>query len=205
MRSPGILASRLSLLALALVTTSATVAAQDASSLAGRPRGGAALEGVDQRLATRFPTSVALRIDALVDSAAAEGLPTEPLVLRALEGGAKGVAADRIQAALARLHASLRRARDVLGISTTPGDLTTAATALQTGLEPARLVELRNLRGTRSLTVPLGSYLDLVAQGAVSERAWLRVMELARRQATDREYERIDPASLVARQPEDRR
>lgn len=198
------LAVRRSLFALSLAM-SAPLAAQDASSLAGRPRGGANLEGIDQRLTARFPTSVAIRLDALVDSAAAEGLPTEPLVLRALEGGAKGVAADRIQAALSRLHASLRRSRDVLGVSATPGDLTTAATALQTGLEPARLLELRNLRGTRSLTVPLGSYLDLVAQGAVSERAWLRVMELARRQANDREYERIDPASLVARQPEDRR
>ena len=199
----SLLASRLSLLA--LVLTAAPLVAQDASSLAGRPRGTAALEGVDQRLASRFPTSVAIRLDALVDSAAAEGLPTEPLVLRALEGGAKGVAADRIHAALSRLHASLRRARDVLGVVAAPADLTTAAAALQTGLEPARLLELRNLRGTRSLTVPLGSYLDLVAQGAVSERAWLRVMELARRDANDREYERIDPASLVARQPEDRR
>lgn len=183
----------------------APLVAQDATSLAGRPRSSADLVGVDQRLASRFPTSVAIRLDALVDSAAAEGLPTEPLILRALEGGAKGVPADRIQAALTRLHASLRRSRDVLGVAAAPADLTTAAAALQTGLEPARLLELRNLRGTRSLTVPLGSYLDLVAQGAVSERAWLRVMELARRQATDREYERIDPASLVARQPEDRR
>lgn len=202
----SLLAVRRSLFAMAFaLLTTAQLSAQDASSLAGRPRGTASLEGVDQRLASRFPTSVALRLDALIDSAAAEGLPTEPLILRALEGGAKGVAADRIQAALSRLHASLRRARDVLGVASAPSDLTTAATALQTGLEPARLLELRNLRGTRSLTVPLGSYLDLVAQGAVSERAWLRVMDLARRDATDREYERIDPASLVARQPEDRR
>lgn len=192
-------------LAAALIGATASLSGQDATSLAGRPRGSAALEGVDQRLASRFPTSVAIRLDALIDSAAAEGLPTEPLVLRALEGGAKGVAADRIHAALTRLHASLRRAKAILGVAAAPSDLTTAAAALQTGLEPARLLELRNFRGTRSLTVPLGAYLDLVAQGAVSERAWLRVMDLARKQATDREYERIDPADLVARQPEDRR
>jgi hypothetical protein len=83
--------------------------------------------------------------------------------------------------------------------------MTTAATALQTGLEPARLLELRTLRGERSLTIPVGAYLDLVAQGAVAERAWQRVMDLARRRAADRDYERIDPADLVARQPEDRR
>ncbi len=67
------------------------------------------------------------------------------------------------------------------------------------------MLELRTLRKDRSLTVPLGAYLDLMARGAVAERAWNRVMELARREAADRDYERIDPADLVARQPEDRR
>ena len=181
------------------------LAAQDATSLAGRSANAGALEGVDQRLATRFPASVALRLDALVDSAAAQGLPTAPLVLRALAGGAKGVPADRIQTALARLHAALLRARNTLGPATSAGDLTTAASALQTGLEPTRMLELRTLRKDRSLTVPLGAYLDLMARGAVAERAGKRVMELARREAADRDYERIDPADLVARQPEDRR
>lgn len=190
----------------ALFAGTASLAAQDQGSLAGRgDRTGLVIEGVDQRLANRFPASVAIRLDAIVDSALAEGLPTEPLILRALEGGAKGIPADRVQAALTRLHAALRRAKEALGGGTAASDLTTAAAALQTGLEPIRLVELRTLRGTRSLTLPLGAYLDLVARGAVSERAWAKVVELARRQAADREYDRIDPASLVARQPEDRR
>lgn len=190
----------------ALLAGTAPLAAQDQGSLAGRgDRTGLVIAGVDQRLANRFPASVAIRLDAIVDSALAEGLPTEPLILRALEGGAKGIPADRVQAALTRLHAALRRAKEALGGNTAASDLTTAAAALQTGLEPPRLVELRTLRGTRSLTLPLGAYLDLVARGAVSERAWAKVVELARRQAADREYDRIDPASLVARQPEDRR
>lgn len=192
------------LLSIPIATT--PLAAQDASSLAGRTtRGTVQLEGVDPRLANRFPVSVAVRLDGVVDSAMAEGLPTEPLVLRALEGGAKGVAADRIQVALNRLLAALRRAQATLGAEASASDLTVAAATIQTGLEPTRLVEMRTLRGARSLSIPLGAYLDLVARGAVSERAWARVMELARQQASDREYERIDPAALVARQPEDRR
>lgn len=180
--------------------------AQDASSLAGRSqRPALGAEGMDQRLASRFPASVAVRFGTLIDEAGREGLPTEPLVLRALEGGAKGIPADRIQSALTRLVAALRRAMATLGPDTPETDLATAATALQTGLEPTRLLELRTLRGEKSLTVPVGAYLDLVAQGAVAERAWQRVITLARRQAVDREYERIDPADLVARQPEDRR
>lgn len=191
--------------AVALLLVAPPLLAQDASSLAGRSRDQAALAGVDQRLVNRFPASVALRFGVLLDSATAAGLPTEPLVLRALEGGAKGVPADRIQTSIARLLSALGRARTTLGPTTSSGDLTTAAGALQTGLEPTKLVELRNLRKDRSLTVPLGAYLDLVARGAVAERAWIRVIELARRDVADREYEQIDAAGLVARQPEDRR
>ncbi len=191
---------------LLLLLVAAPLAAQDASSLAGRSqRSALGAEGVDQRLAARFPSSVALRFWSLIDSARGERLPTEPLVLRALEGGAKGVPADRIQTALARLLTGLRRAATTLGTETPATDLATAASALQTGLEPSRLVDLRSFRGDRSLTVPLGAYLDLVAQGAVPERAWQRVIDLARRKAADRDYERIDPADLVARHPEDRR
>ena len=193
-------------LVLAVLLAAPALPAQDASSLAGGTRRQVAgAEQVDQRLAARFPASVAVRFAGVIDSAGRERLPTEPLILRALEGGAKGVPADRIQTALTRLAASLRRAMATLGPETPETDLTTAATALQTGLEPSRLLELRNLRGEKSLTVPVGAYLDLVAQGAVAERAWLRVMDLARRQAVDRDYERIDPADLVARRPEDRR
>lgn len=197
---------RASMLAVTLLLSPTLVWAQDASSLAGgTQRPAAGTDQVDQRLVSRFPASVAVRFGGLIEQAGREGLPTEPLVLRALEGGAKGVPADRIQSALTRLVASLRRAVATLGPATPETDLTTAATALQTGLEPTKLLELRTLRGEKSLTVPVGAYLDLVARGAVAERAWQRVMDLARRQVADREYDRIDPADLVARQPEDRR
>src|SRR5690606_41087072 len=107
--------SHRALLLAAMLLAAPVLAAQDASSLAGRSRDQTALAGVDQRLVNRFPASVAVRLDALVDSAASLGLPTEPLVLRALEGGAKGVPADRIQTSLSRLLGSLGRARDALG------------------------------------------------------------------------------------------
>ncbi len=191
---------------LAAVLTATPAVAQDAGNLAGMGNAGqVALTSVDRRLVARFPASVATRFGTLIDSARTDGLPTEPLVLRALEGGAKRVPADRIYTALSRLRAALSRASETLGPSTGAGDLTTAAAALQTGLSPARLIELQGLRGAASLTVPLGAYLDLVARGAVSERAWDRVLALARRDAADREYAAIDSADIIARQPGDRR
>lgn len=182
------------------------VAQQDGSSLAGHDSPNTAeLAKVDSRIGSRFPASVAVRIHGIVDSARAEGLPTGPLILRALEGGAKGVPADRIYVALNRLRHSLNLAANTLGRDTPAGDLATAATALQTGLPASRIIELRNLRQGSSLTVPLGAYLDLVARGAVPQRAWDRVVGLARSGAANRAYQQIDSADLVARQPGDRR
>jgi hypothetical protein len=197
---------RLTLTLALLAITAPTLAAQETSSLAGVHRSrDAEIALIDQRLGSRFPESVALRIHSIVDSASREGLPVEPLVLRALEGGAKGVPADAIYTALTRLRASLRLAAQALGLGTPPTDLTTAAAALQTGLAPGQLIALRTARGEAPITVPLGAYLDLTARGAVPARAWDRVMDLARDGADDRAYQDIDPADLVARRPEDRR
>jgi hypothetical protein len=99
----------------------------------------------------------------------------------------------------------MRRARQSLGYQVSPNDLATAGAALQAGVTPAGLLELRALRGDDSLTVPLGAYLDLAARGAVPGRAWERVMSLARANAADSDYGRIDPTNLVARQEGDRR
>lgn len=195
-----------SLTAVILLLGTPPAAGQGASSLAGVPhRDTPDLAAIDQRIGSRFPESVALRLHGIVDSAAREGLPVEPLVLRALEGGAKGVPADAIYTALNRLRASLRLAGEVLGLSTGATELTTAAAALQTGLAPRELVLLRSARGDAGITVPLGAYLDLTARGAVPTRAWQRVMTLARRHAEEQEYQEIDPTDLVARQPEDHR
>ena len=56
-------------------------------------------EGQEPRLAGRLPDGPRAQIDAILDSARAGGLPTEPLVDRALEGATKGAPAARIVAA----------------------------------------------------------------------------------------------------------
>lgn len=151
----------------------------------------------------RFPSDVAVRFATVVDSASRAGLPTEPLVLRALEGAAKRAPTDRIHAALLSLYDHLLLAQTTLGKGTDPADLATAAAALQNGLAPPRLVELQFLRGKRSLTPPLGAYLDLVQRGAEPTRAWSRVADMARRQVADREFVRIDAGDLMRPQRQD--
>jgi hypothetical protein len=164
-------------LLLALLATTAPLAAQD------------------PRLTARFAPTDARMLTAVIDSAAAIGLPREPLILRALEGAAKGVPTARIRQVLARQREAMHDARDLIGADADPTELATAATALQQGVPRAHLAELRAWRRDRSITVPLGAYLDLMARGTSSDRAWDQVAALARRNAADREFVRLIPPS----------
>lgn len=132
-----------------------------ALTLVARP-----LVAQDARLVDRFPAPVLSRLTAVIDSTAHEGLPTEPLILRALEGSAKGATPDLIVAALTRLHAALRTARTTIGERAGVTELTTAASALEAGVPTARLMQLHQLRAGQPLTAPLAAYLDLIARGA---------------------------------------
>lgn len=151
------------------------------------------LAAQDARLAARFGPADARMLTALVDSAAALGLPRDPLVLRALEGAAKGAPPARIREVLARQRDAMLEARDLIGTEADATALATAATALQQGVPRTHLAELRAWRGERSITVPLGAYLDLMARGTPSDRAWEQVATLARRNAADRDFVRLVP------------
>ncbi len=136
-------------------------------------------QGLDPRL-QRLDSISRPIVTALVDSARAVALPTEPLVQRALEGATKRATADRIVAAVRRLALDLSHARDALGPMTSPPELSAAAAALRAGAPPATLTELRRVR-RESLTVPLAVLTDLVASGVPVDSAASAVLALAAR------------------------
>jgi len=73
--------------------------------------GSASTAAQEPRLQGRVPEPVRQTIDLLLDSARTRGLPTEPLVDRALEGATKGASGDRIVAAVRRLAGESLRNR----------------------------------------------------------------------------------------------
>ncbi len=104
-----------------------------------------AAQSVQGRLAGRIPSAAVPTVDSLVQVARQEGLPTEPLVQKALEGGAKQVPGPRIVAAVQQSLNQLRDARDLLVRAgdqppPQPSEVTTVAWALRRGL-PAAVVE----------------------------------------------------------------
>src|SRR5437016_894343 len=60
----------------------------------------AADSAIAQRLAGRVPPQIASLVEDLGTAAAAHGLPIDPLIEKAIEGSAKGVAPDRVASAL---------------------------------------------------------------------------------------------------------
>jgi hypothetical protein len=131
----------------------------------------------------------------VVDSARAAGLPTEPLVQRALEGAIKGAPGPLIVSAVQRLAADLGRARAALGAGTTPPELEAGAAALRAGAGPAVLAQLRRSR-RQTITVPLAVLTDLVASGVPVDSAAAAVLALA---AGTRDADLIDFRRAVER------
>ena len=132
----------------------------------------------DPRLG-RLDPAVRPVVATLVDSLRAAGLPTEPLVQRALEGTSKHAAGERIVAAVRRLARDLGTARAALGAEATGPELDAGAAALYAGARSADLVALRARRPRQSLVVPLGVLADLVATGVPADTAAAAVLALA--------------------------
>src|SRR6059036_4340293 len=149
------------------------------TSLLGATLIATAAAAQDQRL-DRLDPSVRPLVASVIDSARAAGLPTEPLVQRALEGATKGAPGPLIVSAVQRLAADLGRAREALGPGTTPPELEAGAAALRAGAGPAVLTQLRRAR-RQTIAVPLAVLTDLVASGVPVDSAAAAVLALAAR------------------------
>src|SRR5207249_11640349 len=60
-------------------------------------------QGIAQRLAGRVSPNVAALVEQLATAGAARGLPRDPLIQKAIEGGAKSIPDDRVAAAVRRV------------------------------------------------------------------------------------------------------
>lgn len=122
------------------------------------------------RLAGHVPAAALPGVNAIIARASQDSLPTEPLVEKALEGGAKGAAPDLIVTAVGAEEARLRNARDLLRGSGAPApygmsEIQSVSLALARGL-PARIIS--RVVGAVRDTAPgfaLHAVADLSARG----------------------------------------
>ena len=132
----------------------------------------------DPRLTGRLSAEAVDSVTALVESASAAGLPTEPLILKALEGASKGAPDQIIIRAVESLRRRLQAARVALGRDSSEPELVAGADALYVGADPAVLSELREARTRTPVTVPLIVLTDLVQQGVEPDTVSRIVLQL---------------------------
>ena len=131
----------------------------------------------DPRL-DRLDPDTRAQVTTVLDSARRVGLPTEPLIQRALEGATKAAPGARIVAAVRRLSADLGVARTALGSEASAPELEAGVAALRAGANPQVLANLRSVR-RHPLTMALSVLADLVASGVPLDSAAAAVLALA--------------------------
>ena len=108
--------------------------------------GGLGAQDVQVRLDRRVSPEVQRAVRGIAADAAAHGLPVDPLVQKAIEGGAKGVPGDRIISAVRALAGRLAEAKEAVseaGVAAPSGDVVEGgADALNAGISKGQVGEL---------------------------------------------------------------
>jgi hypothetical protein len=138
--------------------------------------------------AERLDPESRVAVLAIIDSAAARGLPTGPLVSKALEGAAKHADRARIVAAVRATSSDLGVARDALGADAGEDGLVAGVAALRAGVSVSYLKQIRGTRASPAVAWPLVVLADLVSRGVPVDTAAHAVLVLARAGAADNAY-----------------
>jgi len=138
------------------------------AAVLGAPR---ALAAQDARLSARLDAQTRDAVTGIIDSVRATGIPSEPLVQKALEGASKHADDARIVSAVRKLAGELGDARAALGASSSDAEVIAGASALHAGIAPRALTRMRAARAQGSLTVALAVLADLVARGVPGDTA----------------------------------
>jgi len=129
-------------------------------------------QGIAQRLAGRVSPKVAALVEQLATAGAARGLPSDPLIQKAIEGGAKSIPDDRVAAAVRLVAMQLDIAAAALREGGPVSDtlaITAGAFALTAGLSASDITALARVGASaQALTVGLRVAGTLAALGVPS-------------------------------------
>jgi hypothetical protein len=140
---------------------------------------------VDPRLASRLDVRTRSAVTAIIDSARLAGLPTEPLIDKALEGAARRAPSARIVIAVRNFATHLDAARRALGDGSTPGEILAGAQAIRAGIPVQQIQRLRGVRAGTRIAAALTVAADIVAREVPLDTAMSVVGGLVAASATD--------------------
>jgi hypothetical protein len=128
-----------------------------------------AQETARARAQQALPPAVFRDLAALADQMRGDGIPDEPLFVKALEGQAKRVPPERLLPAVRAYAGRLGEARQAFGIDATTPLLVAGADALQRGVPPETLRALPTDRPRSPMAVVV--LADLLESGVPADRA----------------------------------
>lgn len=123
-----------------------------------------AQEAQRERLRQVFPADAVTQIESILAQAESEGIPTDPLIAKALEGAAKRVPTERVVAALSIYAERLQQATSLVGPQRGVGAVVAAADAMRRGV-PSTAIGALASEHPGDLAVPLVVFADLVEAG----------------------------------------
>lgn len=144
---------------------------------------GSAQETARARAQEALPPAVFRDLAALADQMSGDGIPDEPLFVKALEGQAKRVPPDRLLPAVRAYAGRLGEARRAFGIDATTPLLVAGADALQRGVTPETLRALPADRPRSPMAVVV--LADLLESGVPADRALELLREAMAQRARD--------------------
>jgi hypothetical protein len=123
-------------------------------------------------------------VEAIIDSAEAAGLPTRPLLSKALEGIAKKADDRKIVALVRKKYSLLDAARTALG-PVDEEELNAAASVIEAGAKPDQLGPFRTQQRGRSELEAFTIWADFLARGIPRDDASSAITKLWRDGADD--------------------
>lgn len=120
----------------------------------------------DPRMGARLDAPTRVAINAVIDSAKAQGIPVEPLFEKVYEAQAKGADGPRTLAAVRSLSLEMASAHKAMGTVASADEIKAAASAMHAGVPAVELGKLKKQSGLRrSLTLPFTVLADIVSRG----------------------------------------
>jgi hypothetical protein len=148
-----------------------------------------AQESVRERARAALPDALFREVDALATQARQDGIPSDPLFNKALEGIAKHVPGDQLLPAVNRYALRLQEAHGAFGPNAAGPLVVAGADALQRGVEVNALRRLGRGEGGGPGPSPMAVLVlaDLVEAGVPAERALGVLQEALRMRAREQE------------------
>ena len=124
-----------------------------------------------ERVRQAFPAETVSQIENILANAQAAGVPSGPLMDKALEGAAKGVPGNRVVIAISAYAERLQETRTLVGADRGVASVVAGADALRRGV-PQQLMGTLASRHQGDIAVPLVVLGDLIEAGVPADQAY---------------------------------